>query len=344
MFYCDYPESIVDFIKNDQFQGSRLDHMLPLDDRVLEDILPNRAKKFQEVQWEFAIPQLIDTGIPRCLEERIILPFSKQKPLSDEDQEGFGTIYDVEIDMQYHAMSTPNGIVATLPSMPSRFIRKELARHKTALDLELRNLALLQLLRHPNIVKLSSCYIYHDKHHFLFPRVSDGDLLKLLNGTERLQIFERDDTFFTALSGLASAIHRIHHFTANKIDLNFINCHHDLKPKNILVKGDRFILADFGLFRFKLHDDGSKTPYRTRNGYEIALECQNLDGDEDTHDISRKSHIWSFGCILAYILAYKKEKTSGYKSFKNTQKFRLSNRMIYYYFHYGNGPNPGMHG
>ena len=339
LILCDHPECIIDFIKTvDQFQPSELDHRLPFDINTLQHILPGfRGEKFYKIQWEFSTPHLSSTGIPRCLEPKIILPFSEDRRLGEG---GFGVVYSVKIKDDYHRLGISDGSAFLSASGVSYLIRKELLPHAKDYEVELRNLSLLKLLKHPNIIRLLSCYTYRDSHNFIFPRASGGDLGDFLS-KERPEAFKRNESFFVALSGIASALHSIHHFSAAPLDVNLIGCHHDLKPKNILVEGDRFLLADFGLSRFKVQSDGSRTPYRERNGYEIAPECQDLENN-GMHDIDRSSDIWSFGCIIAYVLVYMRKGSTGLETFKQARKFKYG-PYTYYYFHCGDEPNRGMH-
>lgn len=339
LILCDHPEYIINFIKTvDQFQPSELDHRLPFDINTLQRILPDvRAEKFHKLQWEFSAPHLSSTGIPRCLESKIILPFSEDRRL---DEGGFGVVYSVKMKDDYHRLGICDGSAISSASSVSSLIRKELLPHAKDYEVELRNLSLLKLLKHPNIIRLLSCYTYRDSHNFIFPRASDGDLGYFMS-EERSEAFKRNESFFVAFSGIASALHSIHHFSAATLDVDLIGCHHDLKPKNILVEGNRFLLADFGLSRFKVQSDGSRTPYRERNGYEIAPECQDLENDE-MHDIDRSSDIWSFGCIIAYVLVYMRRGPTGLRAFKQARKFKFG-PCTYYYFRCGDGPNEGMH-
>jgi hypothetical protein len=244
LILCDHPEYIINFIKTvDQFQPSELDHRLPFDINTLQRILPDvRAEKFHKLQWEFSAPHLSSTGIPRCLESKIILPFSEDRRL---DEGGFGVVYSVKMQDDYHRLGICDGSAISSASSVSSLIRKELLPHAKDYEVELRNLSLLKLLKHPNIIRLLSCYTYRDSHNFIFPRASDGDLGYFMS-EERSEAFKRNESFFVALSGIASALHSIHHFSAATLDVDLIGCHHDLKPKNILVEGNRFLLADFG--------------------------------------------------------------------------------------------------
>ena len=330
-----YPELIIDFFKSDQFQSSYLDHRLPIRTETLLLIVSElRAKEFHQQQWEFCPLNISKSGIWCHLEPHVILPFKNNKFLA---QGGFGNVFDVEIEDEYHGLGRIGTM--TTPGILN-LVRKEMLPHTRDHESELQNLSLLKLLNHPNIICLLSSYTYRDCHNLLFPKASGGDLSDFLN-CERPLLFERDKTFLIALTGLASVIHKVHSFTVREFDISLIGCHHDLKPKNVLVDGDRFLLSDFGLSRFKLESDGSKTMYRTRNGYEIAPECQDLEGTQEKHIVHRSSDIWSFGCIATYILIYMKKGSRGIKDFKDARKF-IKDRETLYYFHRGNEVNYGM--
>ncbi len=331
----DQPELIINFFRHDQFQ-SRLDHSLPFQPSLLEKILPPRhsVTDFDERQWEFCPLYLSESGIRRSLRKRTVLPFIHNEKVAEG---GFGTAYDVAIDDASHGLDR----VGSRSSGPLRVIRKQIQSHVDDHETELQNLLLLKLLRHPCIVRLLSAYSLKHEHNLLFEKACDGDLDNLITH-ERSPSFENDETLLIALVGLTSAIHNVHDYSAHEYDLSLIGCHHDVKLKNVLVDGDRFLLADFGLSRFKLQSDGSTTPYRIRGGYEIAPECQSLDEDQDDRFIHRSSDIWSLGCIIAYILVYMKRGPAGIESFKKARKFGLRQKTLYY-FHCGDKENEKMH-
>lgn len=81
----------------------------------------------------------------------------------------------------------------------------------------------------------------------VFQEAADGDLYDLLEESPRQPDFEDDEAFFLPFCGLMSAIDQLHHYTDDDLDIRLISCHHDLKPRNVLVDGPRFLLADFGL-------------------------------------------------------------------------------------------------
>ena len=121
--------------------------------------------------------------------------------------------------------------------------------------------------------------------------------------------FKQNSIYITALEGLSGALESIHDLHLNKVDhevdLSRIGYHHDLRPRNILVTPETFILADFGLSRFKIADAGSRTKWRENMGDYIAPEC--MDQDFEPQVVGRAIDIWAFGGII-FDLAWHREQ------------------------------------
>lgn len=215
-----------------------------------------------------------------------------------------------------------------------KFVQKELDNaddHRK----ELENLSILNHLKHPNIVELLSSYTYQNKHSLLFPRAQHGTLATLLQ-TNRLDTdFQSDTSLLVALAGLTSAIEHVHDFFEHRIDLKLIGCHHDLRPHNILVSGTTFILADFGLSRFKESTRDSDTPFQRGMGDYLAPECEDHETFEPRR-IRRSSDIWSFGCILVEVATYMVRGHTAVETFRN-KRLSIVRAFVFYLFH--NGPN-----
>ena len=207
---------------------------------------------------------------------------------------------------------------------------------------ELCNLSTLKLLNDPNIVELLGSYTYRGKHHFLFPLASGGDLARLLMSEHRPPELLSDEAFFHALRGLSVALEKVHNFTYNTLNLEMIGCHFDLRPRNILVHGGTFLLADFGLSRFKSAMETSKTQFRIGGDYYVAPECQDFDGEFQKHMISRPSDIWSYGCIIAEIVSYMIGGAKFVDEFQKLREIKIGNFKTYH-FHAGpDKPNKGV--
>lgn len=191
------------------------------------------------------------------------------------------------------------------------------------------------------MVELLSSYSHRRKHNLIFRLASHGDLAALLE-KNRPEGFEFDDSLFRALAQLASAICAVHNFTSKRLDLKFIGCHHDLKPKNVLFDGRTFILADFGLSRFKEAAESSKEPFEVGQGHYLAPECEDPDDGFKKHIISRPSDIWSFGCITAELLTYMLRGPGSASNFKKARVIKIGSLKTYT-FHGGRfRPNPSV--
>ena len=178
-------------------------------------------------------------------------------------------------------------------------------------------LVLLRSLRHNNIIELLGSYTCRGQHNFIFP-VLPMDLAEFLDLETRYELFKYDLTFYNALHGLASAIEVIHNLRIqaqrHQETLTKISYHHDIRPKNILVTQSTFILADFGLARFKGADEDSKTPWKSGVGDHIAPEC--MDNEFNSLDVGRSMDIWSLGCMIANIATYMEQGPSGVRRFQ----------------------------
>lgn len=170
-------------------------------------------------------------------------------------------------------------------------------------------------LEHPNILPLLTSYTYSDVPNFLLPLADGGDLEQLLNGKHRPKDFAEDTRFYDALSGLASALETLHDYKSDVFGTEMIGYHHDLKPKNVLVAGGRFVLSDFGLSKLKTGED-SRTPFKKGQGHYLAPECEDLEHDFSKGVVSRASDVWSLGCIVLEVIVYMVGGTDAVANFR----------------------------
>lgn len=217
-------------------------------------------------------------------------------------------------------------------------MRKEFKpqRNEAEYELELRNLSILKLLKHSNIVELLGSYTYRGKHNFIFPLARSGTLADLFKSA-RPPALQSDENIILALSGLCSAVRAIHDLFSEDGMLIRIGCHHDLKPQNVLVDDATFLLADFGLSRFKELTEGSATSYKSVGGYYVAPECEDISASnvtKRTQTIGRASDIWSLGCIMMETLVYMKLGAAGIQKFEDERSYRFEHT-TYHRFHHG---------
>ncbi|KAM6513271.1 hypothetical protein FALCPG4_015714 [Fusarium falciforme] len=128
----------------------------------------------------------------------------------------------------------------------------------------------------------------------------------------------------------------MHNFTSEAMDLSLSGCHHDLAPRNILIHGETFLLADFGLSTFRNAEEDSLTTFKEVRGSYIAPESQVLrNGHVDSEKISRPSDIWSFGCILSEVLTHMVLGPAGVKQFRDKRKIQVTPEIEWFRFHKG---------
>lgn len=216
-------------------------------------------------------------------------------------------------------------------------VRKRLKAGGSQDDFEREDkcLRLLNGLKHPNIVPFWGSYKHKKEHYFLFPCI-ETDLNKFLISESRHGEFRWDFTFYAALTGLASALAKTHCLVLEEeehgIQVEAIGYHHDLRPPNVLVSHDSFILADFGLGRLKDAESLSHTPYKPISGDYIAPEC--TDMEEIPQTVNRAIDVWAFGCLILEVVTYVLRGLDGIKKFRgkrltpgrlttSMQRFRL---------------------
>ncbi|KAI3334723.1 hypothetical protein F4824DRAFT_467022 [Ustulina deusta] len=315
------PDNIYRFKRSDPgFQKQSLDGKLPIKALELDSILdlPQERVTFLETQFLFAIP-IFPQGIPhRIFADQIRVPFlsvhetekRRKKPPSGH----FGVVSKEKLPPREYGSRDDSSLT---------LVRKVLkTKDGNAYESELRCLRLLNAVRHPSILDLSGSYTQHRTHNFLFPEATGGDLHDLLRQKDRPPQFREDEAIYLAICGLASALEQLHYYTNDDLKLELLGCHHDLKPRNILVHNDRFILADFGLAQMA----------------ESMVDLQHLADDRDLYfdapermdytmpipirqEIGPSSDIWSLGAILAVLSAYIKGGPVEVERFKEKRQF-----------------------
>ena len=128
---------------------------------------------------------------------------------------------------------------------------------------------------------------------------------------------------FKAIQGLASGLRHLHFFELSSARLAeastlLYGTHQDIKPKNILVRGADFILADFGLSRLKPIEEGSQTIWKDATYEYGAPECR----DRSTFvqgQICRASDIWSLGCVISELMVYMNNGSEGVQRYRNSR-------------------------
>ena len=177
--------------------------------------------------------------------------------------------------------------------------------------------------------------------HFM----EDRDPVKTLE--ERQRVFSR-------ICGLAGALAHLHEGLKLHRTNEPLQCYHlDLKPQNILVfgTGDDQIwkISDFGMSQIKQtqpmesqhepkhhlldrifqstkpSDDPSSGVDNSRYGGTYAAP----EAKEKSDTVTRKSDVWSLGCVITLLITYLHAQSQGIKQF---EKFRASDRPQDWFF------------
>lgn len=179
-------------------------------------------------------------------------------------------------------------------------------------------------MKNANIVQLVTSYTQNGFCSLLFP-VADYDLHELLLNSEQPYWIGKPAQVVDSLRDLANGLHYLHNFrplakNAEETErITKYGYHHDIKPRNILVKGTRLILADFGLSRLKDVNEDTKTIWKnTQPTYGAPEACDPITLQE--RNIGRAYDIWSFGCVLSEFATYAVEGAAAVKTFRKERE------------------------
>jgi len=192
-------------------------------------------------------------------------------------------------------------------------------------------------------VELLGCYTCQGSHNLLFQPAS-GDLQKLLDSPEPPEEFQTDADYVVGLHGLSSALETLHNYNLGSVDVDdvqFIGCHRDLKPRNILVEQGKLLLADFGLSALKAVSDDSKSIFTAGPGWYMAPECEDAENEYKPGRIGRASDIWSFGAIICELVTYMMHGSEGVSEFEERRTVSLGSIKTKT-FHAGQSPHSGV--
>ncbi|CAK7268246.1 serine/threonine-protein kinase gin4 [Sporothrix epigloea] len=190
----------------------------------------------------------------------------------------------VKIIAKKTARMTQSGSIAQLDQFDSNLPENVNGVRRMPLAIE-REVAILKLIEHPNIVKLHDIWENRNEIYLILEYVENGDLFTYVsqNGalTEEASIF--------VFRQMMSAVQYCHAYNI---------CHRDLKPENILLKADGQIkIADFGMAA--LHQ-GPQSHLQTSCGSPHYAAPELLKARPYRGD---KADIWSMGVILFVMLA-----------------------------------------
>lgn len=151
--------------------------------------------------------------------------------------------------------------------------------------MKLREVTSLRKLIHPNIVKLKEVIRENDELHLVFEHL-DGNLYEYIKGrTKPLPANKVRNMMFQTIQAL-HFVHKNGYF------------HRDMKPENLLIKGEVVKLADFGLAR-EIRARPPFTDYVSTRWYrapEVLLRSSVYNSPLD---------LWAVGAIMAELYTFR---------------------------------------
>lgn len=185
-----------------------------------------------------------------------------------------------------------------------KVVKKDTVNYQDDEKVFLKEIEILSLLDHPNIIKIYEYYV-DDLNYYVMSELATGG--ELYEQIYKLKNYKESDTA-TIMEQLFSAINYIHQRGI---------VHRDLKPENILLEtknaSDISIkLIDFGTSNF--FNKGKKLTLKVGTPYYIAPEVMK-------REYNNKCDIWSLGVIM-YILL------SGYPPFDGTDDNQIMDKVL----------------
>jgi serine/threonine protein kinase len=169
-----------------------------------------------------------------------------------------------------------------------RLLHFEERRHTEAIKKEIR---LLQTFRHEHSVPYYGSYMYQNQLYLVF-EFCDGNLDDFLrrspswfsNLSEGQKANKIVNWIIDILSGIAA-------FHGNG------GIHRDLKPQNILIKGNTLYIADFGLGKQERHVSSNPHSVHRTEKYMAPEQGKNMK-------YGRASDVFALGCICLELLIF----------------------------------------
>lgn len=353
--------AILVMIRKEDWIAEFIDHgcsdgRLPLNATVLDKIDPEGGlsrSSFLEKQYLF-LAQTIERNMEADWPESVVVPIIRQESLK-AGRGGFATVSKIVIHSDYDNLLADgqpgdqknkviplsplpssstlpaNTTAATDPVIPNQHVYACKILHQNpdpkALEesyrMEVEAGKRLRARNNANITPLLANFKHGNTYNLLFPFAECN--LKDYFADEPPAVGHPDVQrlrFLEQIAKLASALSTIHNYVDSRVKgLEHYGYHRDLKPQNILKKGNTFMLADFGLTRFaRPNEPNEQTGFEWDYGVSTyrAPECGHLG-----KKIGRRADIWSMACVFAEALTFSVKGSAGIKEFRERRTRKL---------------------
>lgn len=147
----------------------------------------------------------------------------------------------------------------------------------------LKEVSLLQQVKHPNIINFNISFIERNELFIVLELADGGDLSKLIRYFQKKKRLMPEQVILKYFTQVCSAVEYIH---SKRI------LHRDIKPANIFMTSDGCVkLGDFGLGRFFSQN--------TRDAHSIVGTFYYMSPERiQESGYSFSSDVWSLGCVL----------------------------------------------
>ncbi|KAF4938928.1 Serine/threonine-protein kinase ULK3 [Colletotrichum fructicola] len=262
-------------------------------------------------QWQFLVPVFRESQFKYSFGIQCRMPFLRKQ--ADPKDSLFSTVEQICIHKAHLEPGSNSHLSFDKEGHPLVAIKslKDLNRSnidfQRAADTEAEVLQMIRDLRHPHLIRAIAYYTRGNKHFLVFPWAAGGNLRDFWQKDPPQKL---DADFlawaFTQLSGLASAMEKLHSSERN--------CRHgDLKPENILCFENTnrtdalaqpwLVIADVGLAK----DHNQATEFRIGATSTLSGTVMYEAPEAVTHKDkprSRRYDIWSIGCLYFEFLIW----------------------------------------
>jgi hypothetical protein len=197
--------------------------------------------------------------------------------------------------------------VSTFANPSKVYARKRLLHvHKDHIKMIEKEIGLLQKFQHPHAIAFHGMYSHRNQVFLLFD-FADGNLSQFLEKAPasfmNLPSTAKASKFLNWMIDIASAMAAFHAIGG---------VHRNLKPENILLKGDTILLADFGLT--------TQEEFPSKHSASIHGTGRYMASEQEQDRVyGRKSDIFAMGCVFLEMVVYARNISISYfENFRRT--------------------------